>query len=411
MDDTLGPYRLLERLGAGALGEVYRGRDTRHGRTVALKIVPAAIAADPRLRRQLMTEAKQASTVSHPNVASLFEIAEDPSRLFLAFEFVPGDSLRTVMGDRPLHPRRAIDLAAQMADGLAEIHRCGLVHQDIRPANAALAQTGRVKILDLGIARWTSAGRARHAAASSAAALPRAQVQGIVAYMSPEQALGGRVDHRTDIFSLGVILYEMLTGRSPFDRTTAPESIVEIMTAAPPPPSSLNTGVPPALDTVVSKALAKSLDDRFQRATEFAAELRSVGAVLEAAADRAAHRGTGARPASQPRSRNRVAMGVALVVLSLAALALWLYRDEGVRWWRRWFSSSPESVIAFSLSPDGLTSTGHVPVASPITSRTRARSTLPPDTTITVSRAAGATFPDNTPASAVAPAPSATSFS
>src|SRR5712692_1363933 len=245
MLDTLGQYKILDRIGAGGMGEVYRARDTLHGRTVAIKLLPPELAADTERRDHLVRDARAATVLSHPNIAALYEIGEDGGHLFLAFEFVPGETLKTVIAGRPLNPRRAVSLAVQIADALAEAHAAGIVHRDLTPDNIIVTPKGNAKVLDFGLATWTAGGAERD-----------------VAYMSPEQALGHPGDDRTDIFSLGVILFEMLTGRLPFSGTTHDALAREIVPTRAPVPSSINRSLPPELDALVAKALARNVDDR-----------------------------------------------------------------------------------------------------------------------------------------------------
>src|SRR5882724_736 len=204
MFETLGLYKILDRIGAGGLGEVYRARDTRLGRTVAIKVVSGAIAGDPDRRERLVRGARAATALSHPNIAALYEIGEDQDHLFLVFEYAPGETLKRTIAGRPLNPRRAIDLAVQIADALADAHAEGIVHRDIKPDTIIVTPKGNAKILDFGLATWTTGGAERehaaHAATTEATAV--GTLLGTVAYMSPEQALGEKVDHRTDVFSL-----------------------------------------------------------------------------------------------------------------------------------------------------------------------------------------------------------------
>src|SRR5579862_9465889 len=222
MLETLGHYNVLDRIGAGGMGEVYRARDTRLGRTVAIKLLPAALAEDAERRDRLLKEARAAAALSHPNIAALYEIGEDAGRVFLVFEFVPGRTLDREIEGRPMNPRRALDLAAQIADALADAHAAGIVHRDIEPGNIIVTPKGRAKVLDFGLAKWTTGGAEREQAATTLAT-PAGTAMGTVAYMSPEQALGEPVDHRSDIFSLGVVVFEMLTGRRPFEGATPTE--------------------------------------------------------------------------------------------------------------------------------------------------------------------------------------------
>src|SRR4051812_43912698 len=222
MFENLGHYKILDRIGAGGMGEVFRARDTRLGRTVALKVIAAPIADDAERRDRFVHDAHTAATLSHPNIAALYEIGEDQGHLFLAFEFVPGETLASVIAGRPLNPRRTIDLAVQIADALADAHALGITHGDIKPANVIVTPKGHAKILDFGFAAWTAGGAGRFEAATEATAgAGAAATRGTVTYMSPEQALGEAIDHRTDIFSLGIVLFEMLTGKLPFTATTS----------------------------------------------------------------------------------------------------------------------------------------------------------------------------------------------
>src|SRR4029077_1780560 len=218
MFETLGQYKILDRIGAGGMGEVYRARDTRLGRTVAIKVLAQDVANDPARRDRFLREARAAAALSHPNIAALYEIGEDQGQLFLAFEFVPGAPLSPVIGGRPLNTRRAVDFAIQIADALADAHAAGIVHRDIKPGNVIITPKDKAKVLDFGLATWTAGGHEREHAAHDAPVLvtTAGTTLGPVAYMSPEQALGEKVDHRTDIFSLGIVLFEMLTGRPPF---------------------------------------------------------------------------------------------------------------------------------------------------------------------------------------------------
>jgi eukaryotic-like serine/threonine-protein kinase len=278
MERTVAHYNLLDKIGEGGLGEVYRARDTKAGRTVALKLLPAI--DDEAARQALLEDARAAATLSHPNIATLWDVGEDEGTSYLAYEFVAGISLKQEIGGRPVHARRAVELAVQIADALADAHGRGLIHGDVRPDTIAVTQKGSAKLLDFGMARWTHGGAARRLATRApdmleASALP------VVAYLSPEQALGGLVDARTDVFSLGAVLYEMLTGRQAFSATTAADTVVEIIRTVPAPPSASNPEVPPDLDTIVQRAMAKDIDSRQQSAASLSAELRSLGAVLD----------------------------------------------------------------------------------------------------------------------------------
>ncbi len=272
MFETLGHYKILDRIGAGGMGEVYRARDTRLGRTVAIKVLAATVAGDGERRERFLQEARATAALSHPNISALYEIGDENGQLYLVFEFVPGETLTAAIAGRPLNPRRALDLSIQMADAIADAHAAGIVHRDIKPDNVIVTPKGHAKILDFGLATWTSGGIEREQAATVVATAAGTTL-GTVAYMSPEQALGEAVDERTDIFSLGIVLFEMLTGRLPFKGATSTALALQIVQAAPPAPSSVNPSVPRELDPIVAKALAKSLDQRYESAATMAAEL------------------------------------------------------------------------------------------------------------------------------------------
>ena len=362
MVEQLGQYKILDRIGAGGMGDVYRARDTRLGRTVAIKVLSAAVADDPARRERFMREARAAAALSHPNIAALYEIGEDAGELFLAFEYVPGETLRALIGGRPLNPRRAIDLGVQIADALADAHAEGIVHRDIKPDNIIVTPKGNAKILDFGLATWTAGGAERvHAAeAATMMATSPGMTIGTVAYMSPEQALGEAVDQRTDIFSLGIVMFEMLTGKPPFSGATATALSLQIVQAPAPAPSSINKSLPKEFDGIVLKALAKSVNQRYESAAVMAAELRALAAVLDVrsgtsepadlavglprAASSSSARGARAGQLRQRRRWNPVA--VVLLLGAIAAVGIWLERDPIRKLWRRTLGPPPSPVIA-----------------------------------------------------------------
>lgn len=283
MDRTIAHYNLLERIGEGSLGEVYRARDTKVGRTVALKVLPEALVQDEAAREVLMSDARATATLSHPNIATLFDVGQDVAQhgeCYLAYEYATGITLSQEIGGRPIHPRRAVELAVQIAEALADAHSQGLLHTDLRTDTIVVTPKGNAKVLDFGMARWTRGGAVRARAARAADSLGPDALP-IVSYLSPEQALGGLVDARTDVFSLAVILYEMLTGRNPFAGATAAATVMNVISKPAPPPSTINRDVIPDLDAIVLRALAKDIDARQQSAAAFSAELRSVGAMLD----------------------------------------------------------------------------------------------------------------------------------
>ena len=284
MDRSIAHYNLLERIGEGGLGEVFRARDTKVGRTVALKVLPDRVTSDPGALQVLLEDARATATLSHPNIATLFDVGQDAEEnggaCYLAYEYSPGIPLRQEIGGRPVHPRRAVEIGVQIADALADAHARGLLHTDLRTDTIVITPKGSAKVLDFGMARWTRGGIVRAQAASRVEKLDASTLP-IVAYLSPEQALGGLVDARTDIFSLSTILYELLTGRNPFIGATAAATVMNIIGATTAPPSSINPDVIPELDSIVMRGLAKDIETRQQSAAALSAELRSVGAVLD----------------------------------------------------------------------------------------------------------------------------------
>jgi serine/threonine protein kinase len=274
MDRSIADYIVLDRIGEGGLGEVWRARDTKVGRTVALKVLPVALLEDPGRRGRLLEDARAAATLSHPNIAALYDVGDD----YLVYEYASGTTLRKLMTGQPMNTRHALDLAVQLTDATAEAHAHGVLHTDLRPETIIVTGKGSAKILDFGMAAWTKGGAIRSNVMSAAAA---PSVDDIVPYLSPEQAVGRAVDARTDVFSLGVIIYEMLTGRNPFAASNATETIRNIVRATPVPASRVNAQLPPDLDPVLLRALAKDVDARQQSAASLSAELRTVAAVLD----------------------------------------------------------------------------------------------------------------------------------
>jgi serine/threonine protein kinase len=326
MLDELGDYKILERIGVGGLGEIYRARDTRRGRTVALKVVPDAIARDAERRPRLLADARAASALSHPNIAALYEVGEDREHLFLACEFVPGDTLTSAIAGGPMNARHAAEHGVQIADALAEAHAIGIVHGDIKPDNIIITPKGSAKILDFGLAAWTKGGAERQAAA--AAAFTGHSVPAAAAYMSPEQLKGLPVDHRTDIFSFGVVLFEMLTGRRPFAGLTLAALSKEILLSNPPLPSALNWELRPDFDAILGRALAKKPDDRYEAAATLAAELRSVAAILDVRSGEAEPVSTAPVRRGAPPNRKPLIVGAIALAFVAAFVVAWLFLNR-----------------------------------------------------------------------------------
>jgi serine/threonine protein kinase len=281
--ERIGPYVVLEFVRAGGMGEVYKGRDTRLNRTVAIKFLPRASVTDPAALKRFQREARAASALNHPRICTIHDWGEYQAQPFFVMEFLEDESLRDRIANKPLSVLETVDFAAQICDGLQAAHAKDIVHRDIKPANIFVTLGGQVKILDFGLAKL---GLERHAPRTpigegdetiTRATLTRAgSVMGTMAYLSPEQARGEEVDSRTDIFSLGTVMYEMATGRQPFHGETAAELVDKILTANPDKPSKSNAAVPKSLERIIEKALAKDRATRYRSAEELAADLAAL---------------------------------------------------------------------------------------------------------------------------------------
>ena len=278
---TVQHYRIQERLGAGGMGEVYRADDLRLGRSVALKFLPATLNSDPESRARLLNEARAASMLRSPNIAVTYDIGESNGADFIVMEYVDGELLSKRLSGGALPLREAVQAGIQIADALDEAHARGIVHRDIKSANLMRTSRGLIKILDFGLAKILPA------AAANDITRPQVtmagMVLGTVSYMAPEQALGREIDHRADLFSVGVVLFELLTGRLPFEGATSTEIIDRILHEDPPPVSRFVSGIPALLDSVVKRALEKSPAFRYQAAREIYTDLKHVAEALDAA--------------------------------------------------------------------------------------------------------------------------------
>ena len=264
----LGPYEILAPLGAGGMGEVFRATDTRLHRTVAIKILPHDKVADPERKRRFLREARAVSALNHPNIVTLHDIANDNGIDYLVMEYVPGKSLDKLIPSKGLLLAEALNYAQQIAQGLAAAHVAGIVHRDMKPANVIVTLEGQAKILDFGLAQLTerAPGPEGETVSQEAALTEAGAVMGTVPYMSPEQASAKPLDHRTDIFSLGVMLYEMLAGQRPFRGKSHVETMNQIIND-PAPPLAM---VPTPVEEILEKALEKDPKDRYQHAGDFA---------------------------------------------------------------------------------------------------------------------------------------------
>jgi Tol biopolymer transport system component len=318
----LGPYEIVSLLGAGGMGEVYRARDARLGRTVALKVLSAEVASDTGRRSRFEQEARAASALNHPNILTVFDFGSQDGLTYIVTELIDGESLRDMLGRGPIPQNRLIEIAGQVADALAAAHASGIVHRDLKPENIMITRDGRAKILDFGLAKQVTP-----PGGDSTSALTRTSpgtVMGTAAYMSPEQVGMTAVDHRSDIFSFGLVLHECLTGRHTFERVTAVETMTAILREEPP---ELPDSVPPGLGQIVAHCLEKEPDRRFHSARDLAFALRSLSfSSASSSSARASGPVPGADPGGDPKvaaprakswTKPVVVGYVALVVLSL----------------------------------------------------------------------------------------------
>jgi len=271
-DTHLGSYRLIARIGAGGMGEVWKGEDTRLGRTVAIKVLPASVAADHEATARLRREARTAAQLYHPNIAMIHAIEQEGDRIFIVMEYVEGEPLSKIIKRGALSEAELCRIGRGVAEALAEAHAKGIVHRDIKPDNI-MVNGQRVKVLDFGIAKQVDAPAPSSQDAPTAFMTQQGMIVGTVHYMSPEQALGKNLDARTDIFSLGVVLYEGATGRMPFTGETATETMMHIIRDDAPDPAKFNAAITPGMKAIIDKCLRKNRDERFASASDVATAL------------------------------------------------------------------------------------------------------------------------------------------
>src|ERR1700737_2395641 len=347
----LGPYEIVSPLGAGGMGEVYRARDTRLERDVAVKVLPANLSSDPSLRQRLEREAKAVSKLSHPHICTLHDIGHQDGVDFLVMELVEGETLEHRLIKGPLPPEQALRFAAQIADALAKAHKRGITHRDLKPSNIMLTKSG-TKLMDFGLAKTSGPAPLASALTEMTAEQAKLTVEGTVIgtfqYMPPEQLEGKEADARTDIFALGEVIYEMATGKPAFTGKSRASLIASILSSEPLPMAVLERMTPPALERVVKRCLAKDPDDRWQTATDLASELNWIAEAGTQAGEE------GRVPAGRRRwERTAWLLAATFFLLAVAGGAAW-WQASNKRPPPMYFHASvPFAANDIALSPDG----------------------------------------------------------
>ena len=315
----LGPYEILEPLGAGGMGEVYKARDTRLGRDVAIKVLPQRLAEDSQALARFEREARAVAALSHPNILSLYDIGGDHGVRYAVTEFLEGESLRSRLQHGALPLLKAVETGEAIAEGLAAAHSKGIIHRDLKPENIFVTSDERIKILDFGLARWKPASSPGDGTCAETETTP-GTVMGTIGYMSPEQVRGGTADAPSDIFSLGCILYEMIAGRRAFQGESAADTISAILREQPPAFAASGKQVPPDLELLIERCLRKNVGERSQSARELSFALQDVlrGSTVGKASPRPQARGV--RPA--------IWLAAVLAAALLAAILLYWFRGS-----------------------------------------------------------------------------------
>jgi serine/threonine protein kinase/Flp pilus assembly protein TadD len=322
---TISHYRIVSRLGAGGMGEVYLAEDLTLDRKVAIKVLPADVAADAERKRRFVREAKAASALSHPNICVIHEVGEtEGGQLFIVMEHVEGETLQRKIGQRPLETGELVRIALQAADAMEAAHAKGITHRDLKPSNLIVTARGQLKVLDFGLAKVASPPASGGTDQLTASKTDPAVVMGTVQYMSPEQALGRDVDPRSDVFSLGVVLYEMATGRLPFAGVTTTQTIEQIAHAQPEAIGRFNYDLPGEFERIVRKCLEKDRERRYQSARDLMVDLQNLQRDSDPGSVAAGRAG-----ARRSESNRRWAIGALLVAVLAAGVGLYLVNKRG----------------------------------------------------------------------------------